>query len=386
MIRRLMRKFVDLFPGSSEPRYFFSPSRINIIGEHIDYNGGFVLPCALDMGTYGLAQRSEEDKIVCYSLNTGDRFESSFPLPSYDEKYTWGNYLLAILYYLKDQGYQLGGMNIVIGGNIPRASGLSSSASIELLFGMMVSSLFHKGKIPLDVLAEAGIWCENEFFGLHTGVMDQYSIAYGLKDHALLLNTATKTHRYIPMDLQDTVLMIMDTSKPRELKDSKYNQRRVECEQALKKIQEKIKINELCDLREDDLDLVEALEDETLRKRARHCVTENIRVHRAIEALEKKDLVTLGKLLMESNDSLRDDYEVTGFELDTITKAANAVSSCLGARMTGAGFGGCALALVEKDGLEEFQDHVAREYYEKTGYEPHFYMSGIGDGVRELGA
>lgn len=382
--KKLEVAFQEDFGDTGGTRFFFSPSRINIIGEHIDYNGGNVLPCAIEIGTYALVRTNDTERLRLSSLNMNTGFDISLPLPAYEKNKDWANYGVGVMHYLEDKGYAIGGIDMVIYGNIPNGAGLSSSASLELLFGEVVNVLYNDGKIPKAELVQAGVWCENEFFGLHTGIMDQYVIGFGKKDHAMLLDTSIPSHEYVPFDLKDAVILIMNTQKRRELKDSKYNERRSECDEALSILKEKKPITHLCDLGEDDLDLVEAIEERTLRKRARHAVTENIRVQKAKKALLDNDLEELGKLLVQSNDSLRLDYEVTGEELDAITEAANSCDGCYGSRMTGAGFGGCAIALVQKSRLDDFQEFVAREYSEKTGKEAQFYISGAGDGVKEI--
>ncbi|MDY3052100.1 MAG: galactokinase [Ndongobacter sp.] len=381
----LDQQFCARFGKADEAcRYFFAPSRINLIGEHIDYNGGLVFPCAIDIGTYAIVRANEDNVLRLYSVNLEQAGEVSFPLPEYDETRGWVNYPVGVLRYLETLGYPSGGFDAVICGNIPNGSGLSSSASVELLFGEIVNALFYREQIARIELVHAGVWCENEFFGLHSGVMDQYVIGFGKKDHAMALDTSCEEHRDVPFTLPGASIVIMNTNKRRELKDSKYNERRSECERALTLLQKEKPVSYLCELTSADLPLVEALEDPVLRKRARHAVTENARVHQAVKALEDGDLIRLGELLREGNDSIREDYEVTGPELDAITAAANAVEGCYGARMTGAGFSGCAIAIVQNEVIDAFCAQVAAAYREKTGREAHFIISRAADGAREI--
>lgn len=381
----LDREFLERFGRADGVcRYFFAPSRINLIGEHIDYSGGLVFPCAIDIGTYAIVRTNDDNVLRLYSVNLDQAGEVSFPLPEYDEARGWINYPIGVLRYLEKIGYPSRGFDAVIYGNIPNGSGLSSSASVELLFGEIVNALFHQEQIARIELVHAGVWCENEFFGLHSGVMDQYVIGFGKKDHAMALDTSCEEHREVPFTLPGASIVIMNTNKRRELKDSKYNERRNECERALALLQKEKPISYLCELTLTDLPLVETLEDPTLRKRARHAATENARVHQAVKALEEGDLLWLGELLREGNDSIREDYEVTGPELDAITAAANAVDGCYGARMTGAGFGGCAIAIVRNEIIDVFCEQVEATYREKTGREAQFIISRAGDGAREI--
>lgn len=365
-------------------RLFYSPSRINIIGEHIDYNGGNVFPCAIDIGTYALVRKNDLGRLRLHSENVEGAGDLTLPVGDYEEDRGWLNYPVGIVKRLTQEGYHVEGFDAVIYGDIPNGSGLSSSASIELLFTSIINELFNDGKIAPIEMIHAGVWCENEFFGLHTGIMDQYVIGLGKKDHAMLLDTSAETHVYVPFKLPGASIVILNTNKRRELKDSKYNERRGECEEALKHLREKKDIQFLCDLGLEDLPLVESLEDEVLRKRARHVVTENARVAEAVQAMKDGDLVRLGELLRESHRSLRYDYEVTGLHLDAITDAANAVEGCYGARMTGAGFSGCGIAVVKNEAIDHFKEVVGREYFEKTGLKAQFIESLAADGVHEI--
>ncbi|MGF0039886.1 galactokinase [Peptoniphilaceae bacterium SGI.131] len=386
MIEELKKKFIEEFgENEKEIRSFFSPSRINIIGEHIDYNGGRVLPCAIKIGTYGIARKNEKNLLRLKSLNmekSGDLNLNDF---SYKEENDWMNFAIGVGKFIKEAGYEIGGLDILIYGNIPNGSGLSSSSSLELLIGQIINNFYNDDKIsPVD-LALIGQKTENKFIGVNTGIMDQFVIACGRKNHAILLDTATLAHDYFPFDLGKYKIVIMNTKKRRELKDSKYNERRQECEDALKILQAfNPNLKNLCDIGKKDLDILENIDNPILKKRAKHCVEENIRVLEAVEALKGGNIKKLGRLLIGSNDSLRELYEVTGPHLDSITRHANAFSHCLGARMTGAGFGGCAIAIVDGDRVDEFKEFVEKNYFADTGIKPEFISSSVGDGARRI--
>lgn len=386
MIEELKKKFIEEFgENEKEIRSFFSPSRINIIGEHIDYNGGRVLPCAIEIGTYGIARKNEKNLLRLKSLNmekSGDLNLNDF---SYKEENDWMNFAIGVGKFIKEAGYEIGGLDILIYGNIPNGSGLSSSSSLELLIGQIINNFYNDDKIsPVD-LALIGQKTENKFIGVNTGIMDQFVIACGRKNHAILLDTATLAHDYFPFDLGKYKIVIMNTKKRRELKDSKYNERRQECEDALKILQAfNPNLKNLCDIGKKDLDILENIDNPILKKRAKHCVEENIRVLEAVEALKGGNIEKLGRLLIGSNDSLRELYEVTGPHLDSITRHANAFSHCLGARMTGAGFGGCAIAIVDGDRVDEFKEFVEKNYFADTGIKPEFISSSVGDGARRI--
>ncbi len=383
---KLKECFVERFGETEgEARLFFSPSRINIIGEHIDYNGGKVLPCGLTIGTYGLAKKNKLHRIRLYSINLDDYREIVLPLDKNCQREdAWSDYACGVYLYLGKMGYEIGGMDIVVWGDIPNGAGLSSSASLELLFGIIANSFFCNDEIKKIDLVHAGVSAENDFLGLHTGIMDQYVIAFAKKGQALLLDTAKEDHVYVPFEIPGASLVVMNTRKRRELKDSKYNERRSECEKALEILRVKSgkdEIPDLCSLKLDDLDLLEKLEDPILVKRSKHVIMENDRVLKAVEALRKTDLETLGKLLRESQESLKYDYEVTGPNLDAICEAANDHPACYGARMTGAGFGGCAIALIKEDSIKSFTEFVGKRYKDETGLEAEFIISQVGDGA-----
>ena len=386
MLERLPELFEKSFgKNDKEVRKYFSPSRINIIGEHVDYNGGQVFPCAIEIGTYGLARKNDDMVLRLKSVNLDAEGEITLDPIEYKEENDWMNYPLGVCKFIKEAGYDIGGLDILVYGNIPNGSGLSSSASLELLIGEIVNDFYNKGKISKKDLALIGQKTENKFIGVNCGIMDQFIIALGKKDHAMLLNTETLDYSYFPFDLKDNKIVILNTNKRRELKDSKYNERRAESDKAFEILKTyKPSMTSLCDINKDELDLLDKITDPIIRKRAEHAIKENHRVLEATEALKAGDIEELGRLLIGSNDSLRDLYEVTGPHLDSITKHSNDFEGCLGARMTGAGFGGCGIAIVKADQVAAFNEYVGERYTKDTGLKAEFIESGIDDGVRRI--
>lgn len=385
MIDNLFKEFTKTYGECSDVRAFFSPSRINIIGEHIDYNGGMVFPCAIEIGTYGLAKRNNDKVVRLKSLNVDKEGSIFLDNLTYNEDNGWMNYAAGMLKMIKEAGYEIGGLDILVYGNIPNGSGLSSSASLELLIGEIINSFFNDGKIERLDLVKFGQKTENEFFGLKTGIMDQFAIGFGKKNYAIYLNTNNLEYQYVPFDLKNNKIIIMNTNKRRELKDSKYNERRSECEKALKILKKyKPDLNYLCDLGEEDLPLLGNIDDLTIKNRATHVVKENIRTKQATLALINGDIEQLGELMKASNKSLKELYEVTGPYLDSITKHANDLNYCLGARMTGAGFAGCAIAIVDDEKVDEFKNYVATKYKQDTGLDAEFFISDIGEGTHQI--
>jgi galactokinase len=388
-IQQLIKRFHEIFPvdGQEEIRLFFSPGRINLIGEHTDYNGGHVFPGAITYGTYGAARKRNDHVIKLYSLNFPETGVIEFSLNELDylKEHGWANYPKGVIRYIQDKcGLLQGGLDILINGNIPNGAGLSSSASLEMLIGVIVSEMFSLEIDRLELI-KLGKKVENEFIGVNSGIMDQFAVGMGKADSGILLDCNTLKYEYAPLDLDGYKIIIMNTNKRRELADSKYNERRSECEKALSRLKTVLDIQELGDLSEKEFEANKKLiADETLIKRARHAVYENQRTLKALHALRRGELKTFGKLMNDSHHSLRDDYEVTGKELDTLVEAAWKQDGALGARMTGAGFGGCAIAIIESDRVEDFICNVKREYQEKIGYEADFYVASIGDGAKEI--
>lgn len=387
MREKIKNTFNEIFGEGGNERYFFSPGRVNLIGEHTDYNGGNVFPCALSFGTYGVIRIRTDDKVRMYSSNFEKIGIVEFSLNDlkYEKVHDWVNYPKGVIDVMKKHGFNINkGFEVVIYGNIPNGSGLSSSASLELLIAVMMDSLFNFNINRID-LVKFSQEAENKFVGVNCGIMDQFAIGMGKKNNAILLDCNTLKYSYCPIELQDEMLVIANTNKRRGLADSKYNERRSECEKALEELKVKLNINSLGDLSIDEFEKnKELIKDEVRQKRAKHAVYENQRTLMAKEALESKDLITFGKLMNESHISLRDDYEVTGLELDTLVELAWSHSGVLGARMTGAGFGGCTVALVKKDSVDDFIKTVGQGYKNKIGYEASFYIAEIGNGTREI--
>lgn len=381
--KNLEEKFLVYFGEGGEIESFFSPGRVNLIGEHIDYNGGFVFPAALTIGINAAARKRKDTIVKLRSLDMDN--ETVINLNDeivFREENGWGNYPVGMLSILKQNGYSLSGFEVLYSGSLPHGAGLSSSASLEVLtayIALRFSGMQSIDKVSIARLAQKA---ENEFIGVNCGIMDQFTVAMGKKDYAILLDCETLKYQYVPFQAGEYALVIMNTNKRRELADSKYNERRQECEAAFKIIHQQRAIKNLCEASPEEVDSLIA--DETLKKRARHVVSENTRVLDSVAALEKGDIEIFGKLMSASHASLRDDYEVTGTELDTLVEEALKTEGCIGARMTGAGFGGCAIALVKKDRIEIFKQKVSDAYTKKTGLVPSFYKSAIGDGVKEV--
>ena len=379
-------KFKEIFGTEGRFKTYFAPGRVNLIGEHTDYNGGHVFPCALTMGTYATV-REREDKILnFYSINFDELgiISSSIDSLVYNENENWINYPKGVIWALKNAGYDINhGFDIVYYGTIPNGAGLSSSASLEILTAFVLKDMF---KLDLDntKMALIGQEAENQYVGVNCGIMDQFVIANGKKDNAVFLDTATLEYQYAPIKLENAKIVIMNTNKKRGLGDSKYNVRRAECEKALEELQKGgLKIKALGELTEEQFEQNKYLiKDEIRQKRAKHAVYENQRTLKAVQALKQNNLELFGKLMIESHNSLRDDYEVTGIELDTLVEEALKQRGVIGARMTGAGFGGCAVSIVETDKVDEFIKNVENGYREKIGYNPTFYVVEIGDGPK----
>lgn len=382
----IKRKFKEYFNKEGE-RVFFSPGRVNLIGEHTDYNGGHVFPCALTIGTYAVVSKREDSLVRVISLNFEKLGIIEFDINNivYDKKDDWANYPKGVAKALQEHGYKTSnGFEILFFGNIPNGSGLSSSASIEVLMGAILNDYF---EFNIDMISIVRMCqeAENKFIGVNCGIMDQFSIGMGKKNCAILLDCNTLKYEYSKLEMDGYKIVIGNTNKKRGLADSKYNERRSECESALESIQKEVKINSLGELSEEKFEEVKHLiKDEVKRKRAKHAVYENQRTLKAVEALKNKDLVTFGKLMNESHISLRDDYEVTGKELDTLVSLAWQQEGVIGSRMTGAGFGGCTVSIVKEENIEAFTKNIEEGYKEIIGYKPDFYVVDISDGTRRI--
>ena len=387
MKNKMLEKFNEKFGYKQGVRVFFSPGRVNLIGEHTDYNGGHVFPCALNFGTYGAIALRDDKVVRMYSENFDDKGIISFDIENLknDKEHDWANYPKGVIDVLRKHGYDVNkGFDMFVYGNIPNGAGLSSSASLELLMAVMMNDIYDFNIYRVELVK----YCqkvENEFVGVNCGIMDQFAIGMGKDSSAILLDCNTLEYKYSNVNLKDEVIVIANTNKRRGLADSKYNERRGECEEALKELQGELKINALGELTEDEFEKNKHLIKNDVRaKRAKHAVYENQRTLKAVKALENNDIDTFGKLMNESHNSLRDDYEVTGKELDTLVDLASKQEGTIGSRMTGAGFGGCTVSIVKKPMVEKFIENVGKEYKEKIGYDADFYVANIGSGTREI--
>ncbi|MBC1433843.1 galactokinase [Listeria rocourtiae] len=383
---KLKADFAQSF-NRTDGALFFAPGRINLIGEHTDYNGGHVFPCSITLGTYAIAAKREDTTVRLISLNFEDLGIISFDLADleYRKEDNWTNYPKGMIKYLKEAGHEINqGMDILYWGNIPNGAGLSSSASIELLTGVILERLFGLELANMELIL-TGKRVENAFIGVNSGIMDQFAIGMGQKDMAILLDCNTLEYELVPVKLDGYTIVIMNTNKRRELADSKYNERRSQCEQALEELQKELSAKTLGEL---DLETFEKyqhlISNETLVRRARHAVSENERTILATKALKNGDLMTFGELINQSHISLRDDYHVTGVELDMLVETAWEQPGVLGARMTGAGFGGCAIAIVETARVDAFIEKVGLAYEDKIGYPAAFYIANISDGAKAI--
>ncbi len=389
MVEQLKNKFADVFGPEGESAVYFAPGRVNMIGEHTDYNGGHVFPCALTIGTYGVVRKRQDRKLRFYSMNFEQLgvMESSLDdlVPSKDAD--WTNYPKGVLWAFKERGMEVTeGFDLLLFGNIPNGSGLSSSASVEVLTGYILKDQYGFDVTNQD-LALIGQFSENRFNGVNCGIMDQFAIAMGKADHAIFLDTNTLDYTYVPLKLDGAKIVIACSNKKRGLGDSKYNERRSECETALAELQKVVDIKSLGELTEEQFEAnKDAIGDEVRVRRARHAVYENQRTIQAVEALQKQDLKKFGELMNASHASLRDDYEVTGIELDTLVEEAWKVDGVIGSRMTGAGFGGCTVSIVEDAAVDRFIERVGAAYKDKIGYAADFYVVQVGSGPCRLDA
>lgn len=389
MIKSLIEDFKNLYKYNGEVKVFFSPGRVNLIGEHTDYNGGFVFPCALDFGTYAVAVKRDDRNFRMYSKNFENLGVIEFSLDKLvnEPQDDWANYPKGVIKAFLEAGFDINsGFDVLFYGNIPNGAGLSSSASIELATSVILKDLF---KLDVDMvdMVKLSQKAENKFIGVNCGIMDQFAIGMGKKDNAILLDCNTLNYQYAPVVLKGASIVIANTNKKRGLADSKYNERRGACEAAVKVLNEKgINIKYLGELSVERFNEIKHLiTDEEQLKRATHAVSENERTKLAVEKLNAGDIEAFGQLMNQSHISLRDDYEVTGFELDSLVEAEWEAKGVIGARMTGAGFGGCTVSIVKDEFIEEFKKSVGEKYTAKTGLVADFYVAKIGDGSRKLG-
>ena len=388
MKEKLLAEFSKIFGGDGQAELFFSPGRVNLIGEHTDYNGGHVFPCALTIGTYGVVRKRADRKLRLYSMNFSGTgiWETSLDELTPCPEDRWTNYPKGVLWALQEKGYEVPfGFDLLVYGNIPNGSGLSSSASLEVLIGTIAKKFYGLDMLTMEDIAKIGQYSENHYNGVNCGIMDQFAVAMGKKNHAIYLDTATLEYEYAPLELGDARIVIACSNKKRGLADSAYNTRRSECETALQELQQVVKVDTLGDLSEEEFEQYkDAIKDPVRVRRARHAVYENQRTRKAAEALKKGDLAEFGRLMNESHVSLRDDYEVTGIELDTLAETAWDQPGVIGSRMTGAGFGGCTVSIVKNDAIDAFIENVGRKYESVIGYAADFYVVEAGDGARRL--
>ena len=385
-MKHLEQKFQEVF-GIPAEKQFFAPGRVNLIGEHTDYNGGNVFPCAIDKGTYGLVKKRDDRKFRMYSENFADLGIMEFTLDELtnEKKHDWANYPKGVIKMFLEAGQKIdSGFDILFSGNIPNGAGLSSSASIEMLTAIVLKDLFNLSIDPVE-MAQLGKKTENLFIGVNSGIMDQFAVAMGKKDNAILLDCNTLKYDYVPVVLKDEVIVIANTNKRRGLADSKYNERRAECDEALAELQTKLPIKALGELSIEQFEANKDLIKSPVRqKRAKHAVYENQRTLKAQKELSAGNLAEFGKLMNQSHISLRDDYEVTGVELDTLAALAWEQPGVVGSRMTGAGFGGCTVSIVKKDKVDDFIKNVGEAYKNKIGYTADFYIASVSDGAKKL--
>ncbi len=383
----ILRKFKEVYGDTEGVKTFFAPGRVNLIGEHTDYNGGHVFPCALTIGTYAVARRRQDKKLRFYSMNFEKLgvLESSLEDLVPSKEAGWTNYPKGVMWAFGQKGMEVTeGMDLLLYGNIPNGSGLSSSASVEVLTGYILRDFFGF-EVDNQGLALIGQYSENQYNKVNCGIMDQFAIAMGRKDNAIFLDTADLSYTYAPIALKGAKIVIASSNKKRGLGDSKYNERRSECETALAELQKVVEIESLGDLDQETFEKYQsAIQSEVRRKRARHAVCENQRTIRAVEALKADDVALFGQLMNASHVSLRDDYEVTGVELDTLVEEAWKVEGVIGSRMTGAGFGGCTVSIVRDEAIDAFIDQVGKAYEAKIGYKADFYVVEVGDGPGEI--
>ncbi len=388
MKKALNEKFEELFGAGGEIRTYFAPGRVNLIGEHTDYNGGHVFPCALTIGTYGLARKREDKKLRFYSVNFPEDglVESSLEDLKPEKEAGWTNYPKGVMWAFEEHGHMLGwGVDFLVYGDIPNGSGLSSSASLEVLTGLMLKDIHGMDEITGKDLAVIGQYAENHFNGMNCGIMDQFASAMGKKDAAIFLDTGTLAFEYAPVALPDARIVITNSKVKHSLVGSAYNDRRNESEEALEDLQKVLPVKTLGDLTEEAFEAhKEAIKNPVCRKRAKHAVYENQRTIRAYKALKANDLEAFGKYMNASHISLRDDYEVSCEEIDILVNLAWQIPGVIGSRITGGGFGGCTVSIVKNDAVESFIEKVGEGYRARTGHAAEFYVVDVGEGARRL--
>ena len=388
MTEKLMETFQNLFGADGDIRTYFAPGRVNLIGEHTDYNGGHVFPCALTLGTYAVARKRDDRVPRFYSENFASLgvIETSLDDLVPDEKADWTNYPKGVMWTFEKRGYKLPqGMDIAIYGDIPNGSGLSSSASLEVLTGIVLKDMFGFDEITMPEIAQIGQYSENNFNGCNCGIMDQFASAMGKKDNAIFLDTNTLEYEYAPVVLPDAKIVITNSKVKHSLVDSAYNDRRSECETALEELKSEMPIVTLGDLTEAEFEAhKDTIKDPVRQLRAKHAVYENQRTIRAVAALKANNIEEFGKLMNESHISLKNDYEVSCEEIDILVDLAWEIPGVIGSRITGGGFGGCTVSIVKNDAVDTFIEKVGNGYKEQTGNTAEFYVVEVGDGAHRL--
>lgn len=381
MQNKLLNDFKEIF--NEEGELYFSPGRVNLIGEHIDYNGGFVMPLALSYGTYGVATKRSDNKVRLFSSGYSQEVYE-FDLENFSKDNTWTDYVKGVFDVLNKRDIKVpSGMNLFIYSNLPTGAGLSSSSSLELLVTYILNELYNLNINRVD-MAIIGKEVENNYIGVNSGIMDQFAISLSKENHAMILNTENLEHEFVPINLGEYQLFVANTNKKRGLADSKYNERFSECRKSLEILKDTYQINDLCELKVSELSNIEKLlNNDILYKRAKHVITEQDRTINTANALKSNDLDTFAINLINSHKSLKDDYDVTGIELDTLVELS-IKHGAKGARMTGAGFGGCIVGIVHKDKIESLTNDVIKEYNNLIGYEPTFYPVNASDGTKKL--
>lgn len=383
----LVNQFVEIYEGTEDNiRIFEAPGRINLIGEHIDYNGGHVFPVALEMTNTVVVRPNGTDNINLAVTSLPDRVSASIPNLKNYKGLPWGNYQLGVAYTLQKAGYNIIGCDMLYHSTIPYGAGLSASAAIEVSTGIALASIGSHQELNMTEVALLAQEAENKYVGVKSGIMDQFASAMGRKDHAIFLDSSTLEYQYVPLDLGIYTIVITNTNAPHKLTESQYNLRQSECELALNIINSnKGNYSNLCAISMNELKRYEQyFDNEVIFRRARHCVTEEARTVMSLEALEKGDIATFGNLLCKANNSMRYDYEATGKELDTVFDIAVKLDGVIGSRVTGGGFGGSNISIVEKKKVEKFKHNLSEAYTQKIGYSPSFYQSRAADGAREV--
>ncbi|MDR2903269.1 MAG: galactokinase [Clostridiales bacterium] len=383
-IQQVQQKFEEIYGAGGEILSFHSPGRVNLIGEHTDYNGGAVFPCALSFGTYGVARKRADNTLNFASTNMDLRVSCTLDDIDFKEEHDWANYLKGVIVEFQKLVATLGGLDILISGNIPNGAGLSSSASVEVLMSVILKTFFAFDIDTVDMV-KLSQRAENQYIGVNCGIMDQFAIGMGKQEHAILLDCASLKYEYVPAKLGDHKLIIANTNKRRGLADSKYNERRSECDKAVEFLNKELSIKLLADITPEQFEQYKYLiTDPVVLKRAEHVIYEIKRTLDAVDTLKAGDIAQFGQLMIGSHNSLRDLYEVTGIELDTLVAAALEAPGTVGSRMTGAGFGGCTVSVVKSECVDDFIKQVDAAYTEKIGYRPSFYIAEIGDGTKQI--